>query len=47
MGAYAIFYITELVISACYIVFLVRVYHSKTTELERERNHSSVNVDDH
>lgn len=47
MGAYAIFYISELVISATYIVFLVRVYYSKTTEIERERNHSSVNVDDH
>ena len=47
MDAYSIFYVSELVISAAYIVFLVRVYHSKTSESERERNHSSINVDDH
>ena len=47
MDAYSIFYVTELVIAAAYIVFLVRVFHSKTKEIERERNHSSVNVDDH
>lgn len=47
MDAYSIFYVTELVIAAAYIVFLVRVFHSKTKETEKERNHSSVNVDDH
>lgn len=47
MDAYSIFYVTELVIAAAYIVFLVRVFYSKTKETEKERNHSSVNVDDH
>ena len=47
MPAYISFYVTELIISVAYVIFLVRVYRSKTIQFERERDHSSVNVDDH
>lgn len=45
--AYIVFYISEIIISVSYITFLVRVYRSKVIEIENERSHSSVQVDDH